>query len=259
MKKASRVGAFFVSVVWLAPLWAACPLPAALAPLKVERVVDGDTLRLSDGRSVRLIGINAPELAHHGRSAEPFAEAARQRLQALVTANDGQVVLQAGRRARDHYGRSLAHAYDARGRNLEAQLLGEGLGYQVAFEADALVDCQRAAERQARSARLGLWRHAQVQAPGDIQQGGFALIRGRIERVQRNRGGLWLEMAGSLVLRVEPQRLAQFDAAALQRLAGRQVEARGWVVDRARQGGVKADQARWMLSLTHAAMLEVLP
>lgn len=259
LRKASLVGAFFVSAIFSWSTAAACPLPGELVQLRVERVVDGDTLRLADGRSVRLIGINAPELAHGGRPVEPFAEAARQRLQALVVANDGHVGVLPGARARDHYGRTLAHAYDARGRNLEAQLLAEGLGYQVAFEADGLVDCQRAAERQARAARLGLWRQVRLLAPGDIRQSGFALIRGRIERVQRNRGGIWLEMAGPLVLRVEPKRLAQFDAAALQRLAGREVEVRGWVIDRARKGGVKADQVRWMLSLTHAAMLEVLP
>ncbi|HSC84331.1 MAG TPA: thermonuclease family protein [Pseudomonas sp.] len=261
LKKASLVGAFFVSALFSLPSWSssACPLPGELAQLKVERVVDGDTLRLADGRSVRLIGINAPELAHGGRPLEPFAEAARRRLQALVAVNEGRVGLLPGARARDHYGRTLAHAYDARGHNLEAQLLAEGLGYQVAFETDGLVDCQRAAERQARAARLGLWRQVQVLAPADLRQGGFALIRGRIEQVQRNRGGLWLEMAGPLVLHVEAGRLAQFDVAALQRLAGRQVEVRGWVVDRARKGGVKTDQARWMLSLSHAAMLEVLP
>lgn len=259
LKKASLVGAFFVSVISSWPAWALCPLPGKLPQLKVERVVDGDTLRLADGRSVRLIGINAPELAHGGRPLEPFAEAARQRLQALVAANGGRLGVQPGARARDHYGRTLAHVYDAGGRNLEAQLLGEGLGYQVAFEADGLIECQRSAERQARGDRLALWRQVQPLAPGEIRQGGFALVRGRIERVQRNRGGIWLEMAGPLVLRVEPQRLVQFDGAALQRLAGREVEVRGWVIDRARKGGVKADQARWMLSLTHAAMLEVLP
>lgn len=262
LKKASLVGAFFVSVLCLAPAWAFCPAPAPaqLPQLKVERVVDGDTLRLADGRSVRLIGLNAPERARDGRPTEPFAEAARQRLQALVAANAGRVGLRQGEPARDHYGRTLAHVYDAAGRNLEAQLLAEGLAYQVAFAPDTgLVACQQAAERQARAARLGLWRRDPAIAPEALAHGGFALVRGRVARVQRNRGGLWLELDGPLVLRVAPKLLRYFDGDALHGLAGREVEVRGWVVDRARQGGVKAEQARWMLSLTHAAMLEVLP
>ncbi|HWV09296.1 MAG TPA: thermonuclease family protein, partial [Pseudomonas sp.] len=50
-----------------------------------------------------------------------------------------------------------------------------------------------------------------------------------------------------------------FDLKRLQALVGRSVEARGWVIDRSRRGGVKPGQARWMLPLTHEAMLEVLP
>ncbi|MBD9482834.1 thermonuclease family protein [Pseudomonas sp. PDM14] len=258
LKKASLVGAFFVSVFFTLPGWAFCPSAGALPQVRVERVVDGDTLRLADGRSVRLVGINAPERARDGRPAEPYAEAARKRLQALVVASDERVGLRLGERARDHYGRTLAHVYDGAGRNLEAMLLSEGLGYQVAFEDDALVACQRAAEVEARRGRLGLWRQVEVIASDAVQRGGFTLVSGRVERVQRNRGGLWLEMPG-LVLRVEPKLLAQFDVAAIQRLVGQRVDARGWVVDRARRGGVKAHQARWMLSLTHPAMLEVSP
>ena len=63
LKKASLVGAFFVSVFCL-PAHALCPAPGKLPQAKVQRVVDGDTLRLADGRNVRLIGLNAPELAH---------------------------------------------------------------------------------------------------------------------------------------------------------------------------------------------------
>ncbi|WP_442961780.1 thermonuclease family protein [Pseudomonas sp. BMS12] len=254
------MGAFFVSAFLVLPAQAFCPTVDGLAQQRVVKVVDGDTLRLGDGSSVRLIGINTPERAHDGRPAEPFAEAARRRLQALVAANDGRVGLRLGARSRDHYGRTLAHAYDRQGRNLETQLLAEGMGYRVAFEpASGLEGCQREAEAAARQQRLGLWQQARVLEPFDLRQSGFALVRGTIKRVQRNRGGLWLELDGPLVLRVEPKLLASFDVAALQRLAGRQVEARGWVIDRSRRGGVQPNQARWMLPLTHAAMLEVLP
>lgn len=260
LKKASLVGAFFVSVGLFSPAWAFCPLQPELQPQRVSKVVDGDTLRLADGRSVRLIGVNAPERGRNGRPSEPFAEAAQRRLQALVAANDGRVGLRLGVKSRDHYGRTLAHAYDRQGRNLEAQLLAEGLGYRVAFEpASGLETCQREAEAAAREQGAGLWRQAQVLSPLDLRSGGFALVRGRVEKVQRNRGGLWLEVAGPLVLRVEPKLLRHFDVVALQRLVGRDVEARGWVIDRARRGSVQSDQARWMLPLTHAAMLEVLP
>lgn len=260
LKKAPLLGAFFVFACLALPAHAYCPQVAGLAQQVVAKVVDGDTLRLRDGASVRLIGINAPERAREGRPAEPFAEAATRRLQALVAANGGRVGLRLGERARDHYGRTLAHAYDRSGQNLEAQLLAQGLGYRVAFEpGSGLEDCLREAELVARQEHMGLWRQVEILSPFDLRSGGFALVRGRVERVQRNRGGLWLELDGPLVLRIEPKLLHYFDVAELQRLVGRDVEVRGWVIDRARRGNVSAQQARWMLPLTHAAMLDVLP
>ena len=260
LKKASLVGAFFVFGVYSGAALAFCPAPGKLPSAKVQRVVDGDTLRLVDGRNVRLIGLNTPELGRQGRSAEPFADVARKRLQALVAASDGRVSLQYGQQAKDHYGRTLAHAYDSRGRNLEAQLLAEGLGYLVAVAPNlALVQCQQAAERSARQARAGLWQRSPVQAAEQLNSGGFALVQGQVERVERNGGGLWLEMGDSLVLHIAPRVLDNFDQRAVQGLEGRRVEARGWVIDRSRRGGLRAGQARWMLPLTDKAMLEVLP
>ena len=257
IKKASLMGAFFIGLLSSALVSAACPLPGRLPVYDVERVVDGDTLRLTNGRSVRLIGLNTPEMAHQGRAVEPYAVKAKQRLEQLVDASDGQLALQVGVPAKDHYGRTLAHAYDRYGLNLEAQMLAEGLGYQVAFApATALVDCQQAAELSARKASLGLWRKPQWQKPEQLARGGFALIRGKVLRVERNRGGIWLEMGDSLVLQVKPKLFAQFDIEALQALAGQQVEVRGWVVDRSQRGQLKPGQTRWLLPITAAVMLE---
>ena len=58
---------------------------------------------------------------------------------------------------------------------------------------------------------------------------------------------------------IAPRALANFDLHAVQGLEGRKVEARGWVIDRAKRGGLRKGQARWMLPLTDKAMLEVLP
>ena len=260
MKKASLVGAFFVSAIWLSGAQAFCPVPSGLASVAVQRVVDGDTLRLSDGRSVRMIGLNTPELGKQGRSDEPFAVAARKRLEALVAASGGRVGVLLGKESKDHYGRTLAHVYGAEGANLEAQMLAEGLGFQVAVAPNVdLVTCQQAAERSARQAGLGVWRQSPVLKAEQINTSGFAVVSGRVSRVQRNRGGVWIELQDSLVLRVAPNLLGQFDVPALERLKGKQIEARGWVVDRSRRGGLKPGQARWLLPLTDPAMLQAVP
>ncbi|VVN33197.1 hypothetical protein PS624_04952 [Pseudomonas fluorescens] len=257
LKKASLAGAFFVSAIWLSGAQAFCPAPAGLASVTVQRVVDGDTLRLSDGRSVRMIGLNTPELGKQGRGDEPFAVAARKRLQALIDASGGRVGLRPGKQAKDHYGRTLAHIYSASGANLEAQMLADGLGFQVAVAPNVdLVACQQAAERSARNTGLGLWRQSPVLKAEQIQRSGFAVISGRVSKVQRNRGGIWIELQDSLVLRVAPNLVGQFDNARLQALKGKQVEARGWIVDRSRRGGLQSGQSRWLLPLTDPAMLQ---
>lgn len=260
MKKASLAGAFFVSAIWFSGAQAFCPVPSGLAQVAVQRVVDGDTLRLSDGRSVRMIGLNTPELGKQGRSDEPFAVTARKRLEALVAASDGRVGVLAGKEGKDHYGRTLAHLYGADGANLEAQMLAEGLGFQVAVAPNVdLVACQQAAERSARQAGLGVWRQSPVLKAEQIDRSGFAVVNGRVSKVQRNRGGIWIELQDALVLRVAPNLTGQFDVTALERLQGKQIEARGWIVDRSRRGGLKPGQARWLLPLTDPAMLQATP
>lgn len=257
MKKASLAGAFFVSAIWLSGAQAFCPAPKGLSSVAVQRVVDGDTLRLSDGRSVRMIGLNTPELGRRGRSDDPFAVAARKRLETLVADSGGQVGLLTGKQAKDQYGRTLAHVYSASGSNLEAQMLADGLGFQVAVAPNVdLVACQQAAEQSARTAGRGVWRQSPVLKTEQIQHSGFAVVSGRVSKVQRNRGGIWIELQGSVVLRVAPNLVGQFDSPRLQALKGRQVEARGWVVDRSRRGGLQPGQPRWLLPLTDPSMLQ---
>ncbi|WP_150570376.1 thermonuclease family protein [Pseudomonas fluorescens] len=256
-RKASLVGAFFMAAICAMPAQAFCPLPGKPQQVAVRQVLDGDTVRLSDGRSVRLIGINAPELGRKGRPSEPYAEAARQRLQALIKASDGRVGLVRGAEAKDKYGRTLAHIYGRNGDNLEAVLLSEGLGLHVAIAPNVrLAGCQDAAEQAARSARLGLWRQSPVQRESALRQSGFAVLSGTVRRIERNRGGVWLDLGERVVVQVPARLQRHFPARFFDNLKGRQVEVRGWVIDRSRKGVIKPGQRRWLLPLTDPSMLK---
>ena len=257
LKKAPLVGAFFVGVIWQVPAQAFCPTPAGLQSVSVRKVVDGDTLRLDDGRSVRLIGINAPEIGRKGRRSEAFADAARRRLEVLVRQSAGRVGLLPGKEASDKYGRTLAHVYGRNGDNFEAVLLSEGLGYQVAVAPNVrLVDCQRRAEQAARRAGAGLWRNSPVVAADRLQRSGFTVVSGRIGAIERNRGGIWIEVDDSLLLQVPARVQSKFPSSFLSSLKGRTVEARGWVLDRSRKSALKAGERRWLLPLTDPSMLQ---
>ncbi|MCG6539492.1 thermonuclease family protein [Pseudomonas sp. KSR10] len=258
LKKASLVGAFFVSVFFSLQAQALCPVSGPLPSAKVATVIDGDTLRLVDGRRVRLIGVNAPEVGRKGRSAEPFAEAAKRRLQALVNASGGRVGLRLGQEASDHYGRLLAHAFDSHGENLEAVLLAEGLGFFVAIAPNTLLaECHLAVEQQARLAGKGVWHQPPIASAERLRRGGFALVRARVDRLETNRGGVWLELDGPLVIQVPREAVASF-ADSLKDLPGKQVEARGWVIDRKGRADLSR-QARWLLRASHPSMLVPLP
>lgn len=257
LKKASLVGAFFLAAIWQLPAQAFCPAPSGLQSVGVRNVVDGDTLRLDDGRSVRLIGINAPEIGRKGRRSEAFAETARRRLESLVRQSGGRVGLLPGVEPRDKYGRTLAHVYGRTGDNFEAVLLSEGLGYRVAVAPNVrLRDCQQQAEQAARQARAGLWRHSPVIAAARLERSGFTVVGGTVGRIERNRGGIWIEVDNALVVQVPARLQRNFPASFTSGLEGRRIEVRGWVLDRSRKGGLKPGQQRWLLPLTDPSMLE---
>ncbi|WP_145191298.1 thermonuclease family protein [Pseudomonas sp. URMO17WK12:I11] len=256
LKKAPLAGAFFVGAVWHLPALAFCPLPAKVQTVAVRQVVDGDTLRLTDGRSVRMIGINTPEIGRKGRPSEPYAQAARQRLQALVKANDGRVGLVPGVESKDKYGRTLAHVYGRHGDNLEARLLSEGLGFRVAVAPNVrLAGCQQTAERSARQARAGIWRTLPVRKAGELRRSGFAVVAGTLRSIERNRGGVWLELDEALVLHIPARLQRSFPTTFFANLKGQRIEARGWVRERTGKSR-KPGQRRWVLPLTDPSMLE---
>ena len=66
----------------------ACTPPGPAREAIVGHVVDGDTLRTSDGELIRLLGLNTPELGRDGRPDEPGADAARDALACLLYTSD---------------------------------------------------------------------------------------------------------------------------------------------------------------------------
>ena len=93
----------------------------------VRYVIDGDTVVLSDGRHLRYIGIDAPEIAHDGMPAEPFAEASRRFNQELVSGVNIRLELEEERK--DRYGRLLSHLRLPDGRLAAEALLAAGLAH----------------------------------------------------------------------------------------------------------------------------------
>jgi micrococcal nuclease len=80
----------------------------------VRNVYDGDTLTLTDGRRVRLLGIDTPEL----KEKQPFAQEARDYTKSHCENKTVYLQFDNGD-TQDHYGRTLAHVYvkDSKSKN----------------------------------------------------------------------------------------------------------------------------------------------
>lgn len=254
LKKAPLVGVFLLLVSNSYAATALCSIDTVPQAQSVDNVMDGDTLRLRDGRRVRLIGINAPEMGGRGRRAEAYALEATRRLTALVKANNNEVNLRMGEPGRDRYGRMLAHVYDRVGISIEAQLVAEGLAYHTVVAPNtALAGCLAQAEQQARGQHLGVWKKATFTHAQEMNTGGFTLLQGRIERVQRNRGGVWLELGHSVTVNIPLRALPYFNGERFEQWQGRMLKTRGWVSERK---GQQNKYAKWRLTISHPSMLE---
>lgn len=122
----------------------------------VARVVDGDTLELRDGSRVRLVQIDAPEVASR-ECGQSQATAALRRLAAPGT----RVTLRADARLddRDRYGRLLRYVVLEGGRVANVMLVRQGHAapYFYAGERGRYADQLLAAARDARGAGRGAW------------------------------------------------------------------------------------------------------
>jgi micrococcal nuclease len=121
---------------------------------RVERVVDGDTVRLSGLGSVRLIGINTPEVYGHAQCFGPQASAFAK----SVLRHGLLVHYRVGTEARDRYGRLLAYVWLPDGRLFNELLAARGYAEPLTISPnDQLAPRFRAAAERARRVHAGMW------------------------------------------------------------------------------------------------------
>ncbi|MFN2308259.1 MAG: thermonuclease family protein [Gammaproteobacteria bacterium] len=221
--------------------------------VRVSVVQDGDTVMLSDGRRLRLIGINTPELGNQERGPQAGAIAARDRLRQLVFSNQQQLQLRFDTERQDRYGRLLAHAFLADGRNITELLLDEGAGTQIVIPPNTWqARCYQQAARSARAGQRGLWALAEYRpvpvAQLSLRSEGFHIVRGRVSHLSHSASATWINLTDKLALRIERADLGQFEGFDLEALAGREIEVQGWLY--ARRGQLR-------LPLRHPAGLEI--
>ncbi|WP_299790235.1 thermonuclease family protein [uncultured Shewanella sp.] len=144
--------------------------PALCAPthfdeeVELQYVNDGDTITLKDGRLVRLIGIDSPEIDfQYPELSQAYAEEARHFLRQYL--KPGQLLnLSFDKRRLDPYGRTLAYVYTRNGEHLQEVLLRQGFAKTRVYQNDYFWQCLNRVELIARDKKLGLWSHPDYRA-----------------------------------------------------------------------------------------------
>ncbi len=152
--------------------------------VQVGRILDGDTFITRAGEHIRLLGINAPEIAHADSPAQAMGDTATRALSRLISGKIVQLAFDV--QHKDDYGRTLAQVYLRDGTWVNGEMVRLGMAHVYTFTpnlrwAKALI----ALEKPARAARLGIWstRRFAVLGASRVNQselGQFRVVRGRV-------------------------------------------------------------------------------
>ncbi|OGJ49245.1 hypothetical protein A2229_02290 [Candidatus Peregrinibacteria bacterium RIFOXYA2_FULL_33_7] len=134
----------------ITPLSLISPIPQKIM---VTEVSDGDTLKLSNGKTFRLYGVNAPEVK------EPYFEEAKVFTQNLVLGKEINFEQEENYKV-DKFGRELGYVLVG-GVNLNIELVRNGLARVVLYEKRAKIKYQDellSAEKEAKVKSTGVWK-----------------------------------------------------------------------------------------------------
>ena len=125
---------------------------------EVTRVTDGDTIQVMAGgtkTTVRLVGIDAPEVSHSkNQPGQPFGKVAAKHLAAMVLNKTVEIKSYGA----DRYGRTLAEVImDNRNINFEMVQAGLSEGYWGKPASGLDMAPYRKAEEEAKAAKRGMW------------------------------------------------------------------------------------------------------
>ena len=121
----------------------------------VKRVIDGDTLQLTNGEIVRLIGVDTPKTKHPQKPVEYYGKEASAFTRKMV---EGKAVrLKYDQQRKGKYQRTLAYVYLTDGTFLNAEIIKQGYGHAYTTIPFKYLEQFRKYEKEARNNKLGLW------------------------------------------------------------------------------------------------------
>lgn len=198
---------------------------------RVNKVYDGDTVELEDGRRIRLLGINTPEVAHKDKMAEAGGEEAKAWL--INKLLNARIRLEFDSEKSDKYGRTLAHVFTEKKEHINLSLVKEGLAAISIYPPNLLyVNELIAAEKRAEQDRLGIWRrpeYAAIPVNNLTQAGhpGWTRLVGKVIDIRNTPKSIYLVFSSRFEARIERQ--WQFLFPGVNGYLDKTVEVRGWL------------------------------
>lgn len=232
-------------------------------PVSVAYVYDGDTVRLRDGRKVRLLGINTPEMGRGGKPDQRLAVQARTWVREWLNSRP-EVYVWLDQQKHDHYGRLLGHIADDQGNVLGRSLLEQKLAFPIAVPPNiAAARCFFPLAARFHTANEGVWAEYPAIDVKFLLPGaqGFMRLRGLVSRVTRARNqDYWMELEGRVALHITVADQSYFaPATQFEALVGQSIEVSGWLQDRSSQTATMAKgYAPWRLQVRTPFALTVL-
>ncbi len=212
----------------------------------VAEITDGETLRLEDGRVVRLVNLLSPRRPLWLAADKPWpaADAARRALEQLAAGQGVELAFDA--RREDRHGRLLAQVFLARGDGrlwVQGEMVDRGHGR--AWSIGSNRTCARALvarEAAARAVGAGLWRldfyRVRPAIPADPVaklKNAFAIVEGKVLRVASVGARTFInfeeDWRRDFTVTVPSRAVKLFGDAGidLASLEGTRVRVRGWV------------------------------
>lgn len=218
---------------------------------RIQYVYDGDTVKLVDGRKIRLLGINTPEVEGRNKNAEAGGEEAKRWLIHALKGKRIRLVLD--REQKDKYGRTLAHLFTEDGLHINLELVRLGLASLSIFPPNLLysgelIRAQVEAEKNSR----GIWMlpEYRIKPASSLRAGnhrGWQRVSGRVKKIRATRKYVYLMLGERVDFRIERANLALFPNP--NSYVGKEVEIRGWL---------NRSKERFSMLIRHPSSVKVL-
>ncbi len=133
--------------------------------IRVREAIDGDTVILTDGRTLRYIGIDAPEVRRYTQDSwvydpQPFSLEAKQFNQKLVEGRSVRLEFDVERT--DKYGRLLAYCF-VDDILVNAKLLEEGFAFlHIRSPNEKYKDLFSTLQKKAQQEKKGIWKNSSI-------------------------------------------------------------------------------------------------